>query len=334
MPPRVRGLPLVLSATLSAILAVGSAEAGSEVPATDGALVIVSDSGCPSAEAVRDALVGLRPVEQWPALSVAIRATPQTLVVEIGREKMIPRQLALGPDCAARATDVALVISAWTGDLPVETAGTPVLQPATPILQPLQDKEPETMIPKSDARQSEISAGLLAATAGGIAPGGRLEFGRIRSGSGLGWQLDSLTVPRGPTGKCRGRHNPLDARFCRRGTRGPLGDGNVLSRRGIWGRGDADLCLGPGLRGKPIRLVANLGSYRGHPRGCALGPNPALAGPARHQVATRTKRANQSSHDWHGERSELTALGCARGGGYRLRVSVRRILERSATPRT
>jgi hypothetical protein len=50
------------------------------------------------------------------------------------------------------------------------------------------------MIPKSDARQSEISAGLLAATAGGIAPGGRLEFGRIRRGSGLGWQLD-LTVP-------------------------------------------------------------------------------------------------------------------------------------------
>ena len=194
MPPRVRGLPLVLSATLSAILAVGSAEAGSEIPAADGALVIVSDSGCPSAEAVRAALVGLRPVGQWPALSVAIRATLQTLVVEIGRENPIPRQLALGPDCAARATDVALVISAWTGDLPVETAGTPVLQPATPILQPLQDKRPETMIPKSDARQSEISAGLLAATAGGIAPGGRLEFGRIRRGSGLGWQLD-LTVP-------------------------------------------------------------------------------------------------------------------------------------------
>jgi hypothetical protein len=195
MPPlRVRSLPLVLSATLAAILAVGRAEAGSQVPAADGALVIVSDSDCPSAEAVRDALVGLRPVEQWPALSVAIRATLQTLVVEIGPDKTNPRQLALGPDCAARATDVALVISTWTGDLPVEVAGTPVLQPATPILQPSQDKKPETVIPKSDARHSEIGAGLLAATAGGIVPGGRLEFGRMRRGSGLGWQVD-LTVP-------------------------------------------------------------------------------------------------------------------------------------------
>jgi hypothetical protein len=194
MPPRVRSLSLVLSAALAAILAVGRAEAGSQVPAADGALVIVSDSDCPSAEAVRDALVGLRPVEQWPALSVAIRATAQTLVVEIGPEKTNPRQLAVGPDCAMRATDVALVISTWTGDLPVEAAGAPVLQPATPIPPPSQDKRPETVIPKSDARESEIGAGVLAATAGGIVPGIRVEFGRMRPGSGLGWQV-YLTVP-------------------------------------------------------------------------------------------------------------------------------------------
>jgi hypothetical protein len=55
-------------------------------------------------------------------------------------------------------------------------------------------KKPEEAIPKADARHSEIGAGLLAATAGGIVPGGRLEFGRMRRGSGLGWQVD-LTVP-------------------------------------------------------------------------------------------------------------------------------------------
>jgi hypothetical protein len=179
---------------LAAIFVVGKAEAGPDVPPADGVLVIVSDSNCPSAEAVREALVGLRPVGQWPALSVAIRATSQLLVVEIGPQKTNPRQLALGPDCAARATAVALVISTWTGDLPVEAAGTPILQPAAPIPQPSQDKKPKTVIPRSDARQGEIGAGVLAATAGGIVPGGRLEFGRMRRGSGLGWQVD-LTIP-------------------------------------------------------------------------------------------------------------------------------------------
>ena len=197
--PRVR--PLVLSAMLAAIFLAGKAEAGSDVYPADGALMIVSDSNCPSAEAVREALVGLRSVGQWPALSVAVRATLRTLMVEIGPQKTNPRQLAVGPDCAGRATAVALVISTWTVDLPVEAEGTPILQPATPVLQPstpvLQPspgEKPEKMITKTNAGQSEIGAGLLAATAGGIVPGGRVEFGRMRHGSGLGWQVD-LTVP-------------------------------------------------------------------------------------------------------------------------------------------
>jgi hypothetical protein len=189
--PRVR--PLVLSAMLAAIFFAGKAEAGPDVPPAEGALVIVSDSNCPSAEAVREALVGLRPVGQWFALSVAIRATPQMLVVEIGPQKTNQRLLTVGPDCANRASAVALVISTWTADLPVEAEGTPILQPAALSLQPSPGKQPEKLIPKS-AGQSEIGAGLLAATAGGIVPGGRVEFGRMRRGSGLGWQVD-LTVP-------------------------------------------------------------------------------------------------------------------------------------------
>ena len=172
----------------------GKGRADADVPAGGRGLVIVSDSDCPSDEAVRNALLALRPAEEWPSLSVAIREFPQMLVIEIGSQKTKPRQLAVGSDCTTRATAVALVISTWTGDLPVEAAGTPVLQPATPILQPSRDKKAETVIPKGDARQSEIGAGVLAATAGGFVPGGRLECGRMRRGSGLGWQVD-LTVP-------------------------------------------------------------------------------------------------------------------------------------------
>jgi hypothetical protein len=176
----------VVLAVLAAIFVAGTAEAGPNVPLADGALVIVSDSNCPSAETVREELLGFRPVGEWPALWVSIRATPQMLVVEIGPQKTNPRQLDVGPDCAARATAVAVVISAWTGDLPVEAAGTPILQLASPLPQPL--------IPKTNPGQSEIGAGLLVATVGGIAPGVRVEFGRMRRGSGVGWQFD-LTVP-------------------------------------------------------------------------------------------------------------------------------------------
>jgi hypothetical protein len=189
-----RSLPLVPPAVLAVVLVAGTAEAGPDVPPADSALVIVSDSNCPSAEAVREVLLGFRPVGQWPALSVAIRATLQALVVEIGPQKTNPRQLAVGPDCAARATAVAVVIAAWTGDLPVEAAGTPILQPATPSPQPSVGKKPETLTPKTNPGQSEIGAGLLVATAGGVVPGVRVEFARMRRGSGFGWQFD-LTVP-------------------------------------------------------------------------------------------------------------------------------------------
>ena len=71
---RVRSLPLVLSAVLAATFVAGTAEAGPDVPLADGALVVVSDSNCPSAEAVREELLGFRPVGEWPALRVEIRA--------------------------------------------------------------------------------------------------------------------------------------------------------------------------------------------------------------------------------------------------------------------
>ena len=186
--------PLALSSMLVVMFVAGKAKADAGVPAGGGGLAIVSDSDCPSGEAVRDALLGLRPVEEWPSLSVAIHTTEQILEVEIGSQETNPRQLTVGPDCATRATAVALVITTWTGELPVEAAGTPVLQPSAVVLQPSAAKESARAAPKAEARQSEIGAGLLAATAGGIVPGGRVEFGRMRRGSGLGWQVD-LTVP-------------------------------------------------------------------------------------------------------------------------------------------
>lgn len=192
--PATRVRPLALVSMLVVTFVAGKSEADADVPAGGRGLVIVSDSDCPSGEAVRNALLALRPAEEWPALSVAIREFPQMLVIEIGSQKTNPRQLAVGPDCATRATAVALVITTWTGELPVEAAGTPVLQAPAVVVQPPAEKKPDEVIPKTDARHSEIGAGVLAAIAGGIVPGIRLEFGRMRRNSGLGWQVD-LTVP-------------------------------------------------------------------------------------------------------------------------------------------
>ena len=192
--PATRGRPLALASVLVVTFVAGRAKADADVHPADGDLVIVSDSDCPSGEAVRDALLALRPAGEWPALSVAIREFPQMLVIEIGSQKTNPRQLSVGPDCATRATAVALVITTWTGDLPVEAAGTPVLQPSPVVVQPPAEKKPDEVIPKTAARHSEIGAGLLAATAGGIVPGVRVEFGRTRRGSDLGWEVD-VAVP-------------------------------------------------------------------------------------------------------------------------------------------
>lgn len=204
---RVRCCRSLSFALLPVVLAAATAKADINVQAAGGELVMVSDSDCPSVEAIRQALVGFLPVAEWPAFSVKIRTTLQMLVVEIGPQEKIPRQVAVGPDCAARATAVALMISTWTGDLPVEAVGTPILQPTVSVpqpadfqLQPAAAPVPppalpsRAVIPQGRDRQREIGAGLLASTAGAMVPGGRVELGRMRRDSGLGWQLD-LTVP-------------------------------------------------------------------------------------------------------------------------------------------
>jgi len=127
---------------------------------------------------------------------------------------------------------------------PGRGAGTPVLQPSAVVLQPSAAKESARAAPKAEARQSEIGAGLLAATAGGIVPGGRVEFGRMRRGSGLGWQVD-LTVP-AARGVTSGAAQPAGCAFLPGCTRRPLGDAKVLPRRGIGRCGRADLRWGQG----------------------------------------------------------------------------------------
>ena len=185
--PQVSRLLSKVSPAFIALLVAGSAGAETDTNSVASRLAIASDSSCPSADAVRAALLDLRSAEEWPSATVAIHAQEQLLTVELGSLDSLQRQLAVGPDCAARAATVALVIATWMNDLPAEGAGTPILR--SPIIP-----APELTMPKPAVARYQIGAGLLAAIHGGIAPGVRLDFIRLRGDRGLGWQA-SLVLP-------------------------------------------------------------------------------------------------------------------------------------------
>src|SRR5512147_406134 len=157
------------------------------------ALVIESDSPCPSAEAVRDALAALRPASDWPHTTVAISAQAQSLLVALGSRSASPREIAVGADCAARAATVAVVVATWLSDLPAEPIGSPLL----PAPAPIETVTPIAPAPGPGAppppRLREIGLGGLAAFGGGTVPGLRLEYVQHVRERRYGWQ-DSLVL--------------------------------------------------------------------------------------------------------------------------------------------
>jgi hypothetical protein len=163
------------------------------------ALVIESDSSCPSAEAVREALAGLRPPADWPHTTVAISAREQFLLVALGSRGASPRQVTVGADCAARAATAAVIVATWLGDLPAESVGSPILQPSRSI--DAAAAPPATPLPSENPTPPpalhEIGAGALAAFGGGTVPGLRVEFIRWRRERAFGWQASlALATPR------------------------------------------------------------------------------------------------------------------------------------------
>ena len=178
---------------LALFLLAQSPGAEPSTPSTNppgGEIGIASDSSCPSADAVRQALASLRPAADWPATVVVIRAGDQSLSIDLGSRGTGQRQLAVGPDCSARAMSAALVIATWMGDLPAEVTGAPILRApdvTTPASPPLLRR----------SAYQEIGAALSTAVAGGFTPGGYAEFIRMRAERGLGWQASiGLSAPR------------------------------------------------------------------------------------------------------------------------------------------
>jgi hypothetical protein len=95
------------------------------------AVSVESDSACPSAQAVREALLALGGQEARQEVSVTVRGREGRLFVEFGwpgQPEVETREVAADADCSSRAQTAAVVIASWLGMLP--QASLPSLQPA------------------------------------------------------------------------------------------------------------------------------------------------------------------------------------------------------------
>ena len=84
-----------------------------------------------------EALGSIRSNHEWPALSATIHASDDRLRITLGDDTHNQREIPAPTDCAERATQVALVIAVWSGELPAQAAGALSLSTAIPAPMPV-----------------------------------------------------------------------------------------------------------------------------------------------------------------------------------------------------
>lgn len=152
-------------------------------PSTAGAqaqphLVIRSDGGCPSAEAVTAALHAIRADDEWPPLLATVHVAEDRVQILLGQDLRNQREIGAAGDCNDRANAVALVIAIWSGELPARATGAPTLTVATPAPVP----SPVTKAPTV----TEVGLSTFSSLVGGLAPGAQAEVTRLWPGSRWG----------------------------------------------------------------------------------------------------------------------------------------------------
>jgi hypothetical protein len=149
--------------------------------AAENNLVVRSLGECPSAAAVRDALWAIRPDREWPSLTATIEVVQDRVRVSFAGDPELWREVSAPPDCADRVNRAALVIAAWSGDLPAQTADTPQL--AITVPPPLPVAVPVAAA-KTSAAVFELGGSGFYSLTDGAVPGARIELARL---SREGW---------------------------------------------------------------------------------------------------------------------------------------------------
>jgi len=170
MKPRKR----VLAAAFPLLVIASPAEAETN-------LVVTSNGDCPSGQAVSEALWAVRPDREWPALTANVEVVADRVRVRLGGEEEPWREIPAPADCADRANRAALVIAAWSGELPPQATSAPRLSVAVP---------PPLAVPAAEAKKSaavfELGLSGFYSMVGGLVPGGRIELARLRRESWWG----------------------------------------------------------------------------------------------------------------------------------------------------
>ena len=172
------------------------------VPDAWQAVQIRSDSSCPSAAMVRDALNALGRPPSVRRATVTLETMSSRLRVAFGWDGASPtdvRELEAPADCGARAETAAVVASSWLGLLPASPAAAPppstVGAVAPPAIRPASPVSPHV------ARESWLGVGLGAAAGAGIVAAARAELARLPADArGFGWAIAAqVSLPRRQT---------------------------------------------------------------------------------------------------------------------------------------
>jgi hypothetical protein len=145
------------------------------------AVVVVGDDACPSAEMIRAAWLAARPDAAWPDRPISVTVAGDRLVLGLGDDPPVRREVPADADCTVRAESVAVVIAAWSGELAAHPTDAAVLIVATPA---------PVLAPGPLSRhvvEAEVAA--LYSAIWGHAPGARVAVGRSPRTGGLGARL-------------------------------------------------------------------------------------------------------------------------------------------------
>src|SRR5262245_6084882 len=167
---------------------------------------IESDSHCPSTAQIQSDLAPILPSTRRAVERIHVTAREQRLGIRFlidtgsGSEE---RFLTVGPDCASRSGEAAVVIAAWLAGVPEETLPPPDFPP---ILRAAPRPAPA---PVSSTRV-DLSAGLLGSVlSSGMGFGGRAEAALSPSAARLALRLDvaGTSWHRTPVGRGRVKWN-------------------------------------------------------------------------------------------------------------------------------
>jgi hypothetical protein len=223
-----------MSATVACamLVALGAAPGGASVP-------IASDSFCPSADAIREALLALGGDQPSRPTSVKVRSHADRLLVTFdwsGATLPESRELVVAADCQARAQSAALVIASWLGILPAAT-----LVPST-FPAPPSDGARETAHTPATPDDASPSAPPAGADVQAAASPAQADSEKDEEGD-----AEQESEPESLSARSAGRTPPGPRTWLGAGLYGSAGDGLVPGLRGelgrTWPRADLDIGL-------------------------------------------------------------------------------------------